>query len=291
MKKMIYVVDIEANGLDPTKIHVIAVKHFRGTHYQYFLDMNQFAKWVENTEVHKWVFHNGLNYDVPVINRLIKENLIEESKVIDTAVVSRLKDYTKFNTHSLKELGEYLGVYKGDYNGGWDELNQDMIDYCMQDVLVTEAILEDQWDFLSDPKNRLALETEHGIASVCHQMQTDGFHFNRSKAEELLEEISEECSQLEDSFQKSFPPVLKEVKRLSHRVRKDNTFVKALQDNMDKYPKWEFSDDKSEVVFYDYIEFNPGSPKDRIDVLWNAGWKPTDKTEGHKKHVRSKLRW
>ena len=27
--------------------------------------------------------------------------------------------------------------------------------------------------------------------------------------------------------------------------------------------------------------FNPGSTKQRIERLWEAGWKPVDKTKGH----------
>ena len=44
-----------------------------------------------------------------------------------------------------------------------------------------------------------------------------------------------------------------------------------------------FKVEGDELICFDYQAFNPGSPVDRIDVLWDAGWKPVIKTKGHKK--------
>lgn len=46
---------------------------------------------------------------------------------------------------------------------------------------------------------------------------------------------------------------------------------------MDKYPLTKVEGD--ELLCFDYEAFNPGSPIDRIDVLWGAGWKTLDEDQ------------
>ena len=131
--------DIEADGFTPTKIHFIRVKTIDGF-TQTFFDMELFKTWVEFYQPDKWIFHNGLGYDVWHINRLVGP-LINPRSVIDTFVVSKLVNFEKFNTHSLDELGEFLGIKKLKYGGPWDVCTKEMITYGEQDVEVLEAIL------------------------------------------------------------------------------------------------------------------------------------------------------
>ena len=44
-----------------------------------------------------------------------------------------------------------------------------------------------------------------------------------------------------------------------------------------------------DLICYDFISFNPGDSKDRVDVLWDAGWKPFEKTATHNKFNRLKI--
>ena len=62
----------------------------------------------------KYVFHNGIGFDVPVINRLLGDT-IQPSAVVDTLVVYRIADYNISMGHSLDALGKRLGLYKGDF--------------------------------------------------------------------------------------------------------------------------------------------------------------------------------
>lgn len=286
---MILTQDIETNGFDPDTIHVICTKERETGVTHSFTDMSLYAEYIKDTKPSKHVFHNGLAFDVKVINRLIEPNLIDPKDVIDTMVVSKLTDYTKYNTHSLAEIGKDIGVYKGDYTGGWDICTQDMIDYCEQDVEVTEAILNRQWKYITDPQWASSMRTEHDIAALCEDMSIAGFKFDSSLALNLLDEVSKEMDELEDSFRTSFPSKLVEVKRVKLRYTKDGELYANIKKDIDAYPKVEV--EKDEVIVYDYKEFSPGSPRDRIDVLWEAGWKPFEKTKGHNKFLRSKRRW
>ena len=287
----IVLADIEANGPEPDTIHCVCLKTWPDGRKFTFTDMDAFRLWVFIEAPDYWVFHNGLGYDVDVINRLVLPNLIDHKKVIDTFVVSRLVNYKKFSTHSLKEIGLHLRVHKGDYTGGWDVCTQDMIDYCEQDVEVLEAVFNYFKKHIFNPDLKSALRVEHDMAVICKEMNTDGFKFDVSKATDMLFSIDKEIKDLEDNFKIAFPAKLKEVKRLKYRTYKDTGEpVEAVRKAMETYPHYYVNSD-NELVCNDFVEFNASSPKDRIDALWEAGWKPTDKTEGYKALMKEKRRY
>ena len=286
---MIVLADIEADGLRPTKIHVIVIKPV-GQPRITFTDMSKFKSWVKSNEITRWVFHSGLTYDVPVINRLVEKDLIDPQYVIDTFVVSRLVNYMKFNTHSLDEIGKYLGVHKGNYTGGWDVCTTEMIEYCEQDVEVLEAIFNHYRKYILDPSWAKAMRVEHDTAIICNDMQETGFQFNKTEAEKILLEVQTEMTSLESEFRSAFPPTLVEQTRIQVRKKKDGTLFKNVEEALLKYPST-YIDDDGMLVCLDYQGFNPGSSKQRIDKLWDAGWSPTEKTDGHKKYLRENSRW
>lgn len=280
----ILVADAEWDGDRQSKIHCVSCKLLGKEHpVQRFTGMSVFEEYIKDINPNKWVFHNGLTSDIKVLNKLTKLDILERN-VIDTFVVSRLVNYKKFRTHSLKEIGEYLGVYKGDYNGGWDEYTPEMGEYCDGDVLVAEAVFNHYRKEIMDPRWADAMRLEHDTASLCYTIGKTGFQFDQIEAEDILSDIHEDIKVLEDSFKSTFSSKLIEVNRLLYKTTKDGRLYTTVLKAIEKYPKTEVVG--HELVCYDYKEFNPGSPKDRIDVLWSAGWKPYDKTKGHNEALR-----
>ncbi len=279
-----YCLDAEWNGDKADVIHVIVVKQYPTGHSFTFTDMPEFKEWVKKVNPDRWFIHAGQTADVPVINNYFNETVIDPDKVIDTFVVSRTVNYSKFFTHSLKELGEHLKVYKGDYTGGWDTCSPGMITYCEGDADVLKAIVKFYWSEITDPNWATALKTENQIAALCGEMKMNGFEFDIPLAEQTLKEVKGEMKELEDSFHEAFGEKLEEVKRLKLRYTKDGTLFKSIQKAISEYPKVEFDDE--DVIVYDYVRFNPGSPKQRIDVLWDAKWEPVEKTKGHLAKLR-----
>lgn len=281
--QLIYVADAEWDGDTVSTLHCVSIKRLNVGKVKRFTDVRSLESFVAANPPDKWVFHNGLNADLPTLNKLTNLDLKPED-IIDTFVTSRTVDYNKFRTHSLKEIGEYLGVHKGDYDGGWDVYTEEMGEYCDQDVIVTEAIVNRFLKQLEDPKWYKALRVEHDVASICNTMSVNGFKFDIKKAEELLEEIVDEKEKLEASFRAAFKPKLVEIKRIKYRERKDGSLYSNVVKALTEHPKTKREGD--ELICYDYKEFKAGSPQDRIDALWEAGWKPFDKTDGHKKALR-----
>jgi len=156
-----YVLDIETDGLldQMTTIHCAVVKHYlTGEVFKYGPDeIEEFVRSLHNQVI---IGHNIIGFDMPAIynwceinDKMFIGELYPRPKMeIDTLVMSRLLNPDrerpeglpqKVGPHSLKAWGYRLGVYKGEYgeqDGAWDEFSQDMLDYCVQDVRVTEQV-------------------------------------------------------------------------------------------------------------------------------------------------------
>ena len=107
------VVDLEADGLNPTVIHVAIVKDLSdGKHYEFYKDdAASFASMVRDS---KLIFHNGIGFDLPVLKRLWGYE--HTGEIVDTLVLSRLCNPSREGGHSLKAWGEALGFPKGDHD-------------------------------------------------------------------------------------------------------------------------------------------------------------------------------
>lgn len=276
------IVDIETDGLDPTVIWVIATKEVpNGKTRAWTAPYDDFIEYAATVD--KWVAHNGISFDIPVLNKLLGLS-IDNDNVWDTFVISRTVRYPRFNTHSLEELGIALGFPKGDFSD-WSKLSAEMLMYCMRDVDVTARVWAELERFTLDPKWELSLRCEHSIAALCLQMQRDGFHFNAKLAERSLSKINDRMAELAEVFKEAWPPELREVKRIAYRMKGDGSLYANVKRDIDLYPKTQVDGDQ--LVCFDYVTFNPGSSKDRVDKLWEAGWNPIEKTDGHYKFGRN----
>lgn len=105
------------------------------------------------------VGHNICGFDIPMIKELYDFDF--QGETIDTLVLSRLfypniqdRDYEirpagmpqrLYGRHSLEAWGYRLKCFKGDYGKGpdaWDKYTPEMLDYCIQDTLVTVRLFE-----------------------------------------------------------------------------------------------------------------------------------------------------
>lgn len=209
------------------------------------------------------VFHNGHKYDAPVLTKLAKLQLNREfhlprENVVDTLVLSRLlfaniKDSDmallrsgklpgkRFGSHALEAWGYRLGEMKGEYKDDfkklleeqgedyvdgaeWISFNEPMMDYNVQDVVVTKALLE---KLLSDkhyfPDSERLLEEwcnadaslfwttaceavwlEHRAAWLLAKQERNGFPFNTKAIEELYVELAGRRSELLQTLTDTF---------------------------------------------------------------------------------------
>ena len=174
------------------------------------------------SEADELVGHNIINFDIPALKKVYPD-WTYKAELTDTLVISRLvfadlmnddatsvslpEDFQKrlWGSHSLKAWGLRMGTMKGDYSGGWEECNQQMLDYCAQDVLVTSKLyfhLMNRAEGFSDT----SLKLEHELAEICDRIGSNGWTFDSKAANELYAELAAIRIQLEKDIAGLFPP-------------------------------------------------------------------------------------
>ena len=245
-------------------------------------EFKEYAKTVD-----RWVAHNGISFDVPTVNTVLDLSLPTTwPGLIDTFVVSRLINYKRYNGHGLDEIGESMGVKKSKFND-FEELSEELLERCVGDVDITMRFYLKHRKYIESEKWNDAMQLEHDVVLICEDIRANGFAFDTIKAQKLLADIRHRMDTIEPVFQNQWPPVLVEDRRIQYRVNKDGTPNATMQKSIDNAVKWEL--DGNEVVIYRWKEFNPGSTKDRVEKLWESGWKPYEKSDTHKKFARAKV--
>ena len=155
--------DIETNGLydDVTCIHCIGVYDIDAKQTLVYNDTGSeqpISKGIQLLEdATQIIGHNVIGYDIPVIRKLFPW-FNPPGCVMDTLVLSRIyhADILKvdqkrkwkhmplqlYGRHSLESYGYRLGEYKGSFGKttDWKEWSQEMQDYMVQDVNVTNKL-------------------------------------------------------------------------------------------------------------------------------------------------------
>jgi DNA polymerase-1 len=285
------IIDIEANGFNPDKIHFIVCRDYKTDEIEVFRDVHvnpePFLDFMGS--VGCIVGHHVLGYDAPVLKRLVPV-WVEKSKslrTIDTLVLSRLLDFSISGGHSIEAWGQRLGIEKKGVDiTDWSIPTQQMLDRCISDTAVNRALLKRFQRYLDSPTWQSAIEVEHFIAERCRELHDNGFHFSLDKAQGLWYKIDAELKELDHELLTAFPPKARFIREVHPRVTKFGTLHR--QDF-----RWRVDKDLSDFnggpfSLFEYEEFNPGSTPQIIERLNEAGWKPTEKTKGHIEALRSR---
>ena len=192
--------------------------------------------------------HNIIGYDLPVIYKLYPEIGEYQGTVRDTLVLSRLcranlveedanRGWTSdkfpkrlWGSHALKAWGLRLGNHKGDYDGGWAEFSEEMLDYCVQDTSVTVSLAK---EFSKAGFSEQCIELEHQLAEICLRIGSNGWTFDMEKATALYAKLAQRRGDLEDELNDLFPPwtietdFMPKVNNSKLGYVKGETFVKS----------------------------------------------------------------
>ena len=321
------IADTEGNGLIPTltKFHLLGLRDVETRETFVYRNNDVMDNIAEGMEVlakaDTIIGHNWITYDKKAIKKLcpwFKTNAEE----LDTMVLAKIaKPDIKSSdqalhkrgilpgklvgSHSLKAWGYRLGKHKGDYAevmaakglDPWAAWNQDMEDYLIGDLDVTEILYH---GILSARLPQMTVDFEHEVAEIADQMRDNGFPFDIAGAQALAERLKSETEKLHDECVSFYGRKLVPVKKW---------VVGPLWDDPDgvnkkktyKQPREEFGEDHSRAWWGDvvvpkvnhhdkkkgqpycpakWVDFNPGSRPQIIDrFVDNHGWKPTEFTE------------
>lgn len=297
---MFLIADCETDGLldTLTTIHCIALQECSPTgeplgpilsandHGTGELTIAEALEMLQNAE--RVIGHNWLAYDEQAIAKVypgFKTKAVFDTLLMSTLIYPDLKDRDfkarkkqganpklpgkLIGRHSLEAWGYRLDRWKGDYAAQmeargldpWAEWNQEMDDYCDQDVAVTQALFA---LLMTKDLSPEAVELEQAVAPILARQHRYGYLFDKEKAMELEQQLVSRRTVLEAELRKAIPP-WKVVKR---------RFVPKRDDKRRGYKKG------VEVTTYKDVVFNPASRQhiaDRLTAMY--GWEPQEFTE------------
>ena len=234
------------------------------------------------------VGHNIQNFDIRVIKRM-HPDWDFEGEIRDTLIMCRMmwpdiqkEDWQTPNfprnlsgRHSLKAWGVRLGVLKGDYGEttNWDCYTDEMGEYCLQDVKVTQAL----WKHIQEenpPEH--PTKVEHEFAGIVSQQERNGFAFDVEGAKKLHTSLLVIKDDIEKELQSVFPPQIIKMKTpvdyLDPVTQK--RYAKKGKAPMDVRKRL-----MNGELRVKEIPFNPASRKQIGDAFKEKyGWKPRDFT-------------
>jgi len=267
--------DIETDGIEATKVWCIAVHNINTDQCITFAGpcLNLFKPWLES-EADCLIFHNGISFDVPVLERLLDVDF-SNIKIEDTLVLSQLYKPRLDGGHSLSAWGDRLDYEKGDHTD-WSQFSEEMMRYCIRDAKLTTKL----YKYLSHQGlnnyrlSKDATQLEYAIKKHCSMQERNGWYFNLQGAMKLLQEINEDLRLAEVEVHKTFVPlpVWKSKKPVANRFTKDGKRTKHYQTEVELECH---TNEKGEYGYWTYPELNLGSRQQVGRHLIHYGWKPT----------------
>ena len=261
------VLDIEANGLDPTRIWCIVAKDIK-TNKVYTFEPDTISNFKDfSTNISLYIGHNLIGYDLPAIRKLLNIN-VPLDRIVDTLVVSRLLDSQR-EKHSLQYWGEQLGHEKVEHDD-WDVYSVEMLHRCTEDVhlnhKIYEALLQEA-KIKQTPKS--VFRSEHYIAQMVEEMRIGGILLDEQKAQLLLATLRQRKKELDDELLRTFIslPVFK--REVHPKLTKAGKYSRV---GLKGFNSSDIGGSFSAITWPDP---NLNSQQFIIKHLVNAGWKPT----------------
>ena len=270
------VFDIETDGLDPTKIHVLSWEDELGKiqHTHDYVAMRIFFE-----EATILIGHNIVRYDIPAVEKILGVKV--SATLVDTLAVSWYINHTR-PKHGLEGYGEYYNVKKPEITD-WENLTKEEYAHrCNEDVKINVRLwrdldiklsklypdLNNKWDLL----NYLTFKMQCAAEQEALKWKLDVDKANKYLAEwgdmkeDKIEQLAEAMPKRVLTKVQQRPKVMykKDGELSSHGERFEELRKEYRQpENVQSF-----------VVKTGEVRGNPSSPEQVKDWLYSIGWVP-----------------
>ena len=271
------VFDIETDGLDPTKIHVLSFNCGGGT-----VSISDYEAMVEILDAAiTLVGHNIIRYDLPAIEKILGWKPRPDQQIFDTLAVSWYINHER-GKHSLESYGDTYGVPKPKIDD-WENLTyEDYSHRCQEDVKINDRLYME----LQHKMNRLYPNKDDFDKCVdyltfkmqcAHEQEKLGWRIDSKRAKVYLAQLEDMKAEKVGQLQKSMPQqiIYGERKRPAQWEKKDGSLTSRAHDWMALMDEMcmPYSTEKVKVELR-RIDANPNSITQVKDWLFGLGWVP-----------------
>lgn len=271
------VFDIETDGLNPTKIHVLS--YTEGGKVKHTFNYNEMRDVLLGAKT--LIGHNIILYDIPVVERLLGIKI--KARLIDTLPLSWYLNHTRIS-HGLEQYGVEFGVPKPKIKD-WNNLTpEEYAHRCDEDVKINRKL----WVSLKDKLLTLYEDKEEADRLLTYLM----FKMDTVRAQEeskwkldlelvrsTIEELETERERRLTALSNAMPRVsLYQTKtRPQKPYKRDGTYSVVGAKWFALLRKHNLPEDYTGSVETKVSEEepNPSSNVQVKDWLFSLGWKPT----------------
>jgi DNA polymerase I-like protein with 3'-5' exonuclease and polymerase domains len=293
--------DIETTRIDPKdpnlvkSCHIIALRapespvqtFYEGTLYPSIPQAGTLSEGLtELSRATHLIGHNIIGFDLPVLKHLYDWEPHETTKITDTLVMSYLlnpdrrkpsSNTGKSGPHSLESWGCRLGKIKPSHET-WARLDPAMLERCIADVGITELTYLALQEEARGHNWTTALDLEHAVARIEAEKERLGVKFDRDKAHEYIDELSNRIGDIDDQL---LPNLKSAVKPWGVDVSKPytvkGTLKKLVLDHWSGTPSELSAMVGGPFTRIKYEPLNLGSvPQVKEYLLKHEGWQPDD---------------
>lgn len=261
-----YVIDLEANGLNPDRIWCIVAIDYDTTEEFYFKEetLNDFIQFA--TRINYCIGHNFIGYDWGVLNKCLRQGLLTRGQIIDTVVLSRLFNPVRNGGHSLENFGVLFNSAKIEHED-WSQYSEEMLQRCIQDTRLTVKLYS---YLLNEGKvfSKMSIQLEHSVQFILEEQKRFGFYIDTEKAMQIRIECLSKMSEIEQDIATSFKPKPKPLRLVTPKIKKDGNYSTVGLRNFN------LNEIGGSFTLIEYEKFNLGSPKQVVERMEGYGWKP-----------------
>jgi len=270
------VFDIETDGLDATKIHVLSWEDDYGK-IQSTHDYDDMRKFFEESKT--LIGHNIIRFDIPVAEKILGIKI--NAKLVDTLALSWYVNHTK-PKHGLETYGEYYNVKKPEVTDWVNLTQEDYAHRCKEDVKINSRLWrdldiklsklypndQDKWQFIKYLSFKMECAAEQEALKWKVDIETAKGYLYVWEAEKDLKIV-----ELAEAMPKQ---ILTKVQQRPKVMYKKDGELSAHGEKFEELRKQYKQPDsvQSFVVKTGERQGNPNSPEQVKEWLYSIGWVP-----------------
>lgn len=279
--------DIEANGFLDTATRIwcaVFKDHSTGKITRFVTDDNgefdaaALCNFLDSVQY--LAMHNGLGYDLPLIEKLYGYKY--KGTIYDTLIVSRLLRPNRVDGHSVEAWGKKFGLYKQEHED-WTKFSEDMLRRCERDVEIQHRIYLTLQEEAKQGKWNNAIRLTHKLFQYLYRQERYGWKVDVDHMDNCISVLDRWISYIDRAIASYLPLVVEvnEVKKngeygyVRKPFKKDGSLAGSALDYYNHY------DEYGSVLVgpFSRISFRRvdlDSNKELKEMLLRFGWEPAE---------------